>query len=641
MGEAAYQVGSFSLQPGRQLLRQGVAVAIGRKQLALLTVLAEAGGQLVTKDEIMAAVWPNVIVEENAIQAQVTALRKVLGADADRISTVRGVGYRLATGDPVAEGAPRVDPTRAPVRRRRLAVVLVAMVSLLSAALPSFWLWLNRSPSGSSSSDDGRIAVLAFESRGGGAAAREFAADLSDQIATVLSDNQVPIISAADDLRRSGANAAQKGPSRNADLVVGGLVRGEGDALDAFVRLTDVREQMVVWSGEFRGRTTDREASRETVATHVAEAVSLGMVGRSGRVKLDATSLGAFIAGRESTIGVRNGGNGVALSAYRKVVAAAPSFSRGHSALAVAEGFEAVRDPAAPDAAWLREDARREAARSLSLNPHNGEAYLALELTVPRNQWAKREQILIRGVDADPSFEPTIMMEGRLLWAAGRNREALGWLERAHRLDGLHVTTTYWLGLALACAGRSVESEALRAQLQAQWPELDRSRTLRLWTAFVEDSISDGVAILNDPTARPTSMSRAEVAAWRTAMQGISARDGATKSGAARSTAAAAETGSIDRGSAALLLSRLGDLDAAIAQARAYRLGEVALTQFLFLPPAAALRRDPRFMRLAQGLGLVAYWRATGLWPDFCSEPDLPYDCRAEAARVAGVHHPA
>ena len=56
--------------------------------------------------------------------------------------------------------------------------------------------------------------------------------------------------------------------------------------------------------------------------------------GRTGKVRLDAASLAAFIAGRESTTGVRNGSEGVDVSDYRKVVAASPDFSWGHSGVA-------------------------------------------------------------------------------------------------------------------------------------------------------------------------------------------------------------------------------------------------------------------------------------------------------------------
>jgi hypothetical protein len=40
-------------------------------------------------------------------------------------------------------------------------------------------------------------------------------------------------------------------------------------------------------------------------------------------------------------------------------------------------------------------------------------------------------------------------------------------------------------------------------------------------------------------------------------------------------------------------------------------------------------------MPLMARLGLVDYWRASGHWPDFCSEPGLPYDCKAEATKLA------
>ena len=94
-----YRVGRFTLRPHRQLLDRGVPVPIGRKALDLLSVLAEAEGALVTKDELMAAVWPRAIVEDNAIQVHVAALRKVLGPDAALLSTVHGLGYRLAVTD--------------------------------------------------------------------------------------------------------------------------------------------------------------------------------------------------------------------------------------------------------------------------------------------------------------------------------------------------------------------------------------------------------------------------------------------------------------------------------------------------------------------------------------------------------------
>jgi hypothetical protein len=59
------------------------------------------------------------------------------------------------------------------------------------------------------------------------------------------------------------------------------------------------------------------------------------------------------------------------------------------------------------------------------------------------------------------------------------------------------------------------------------------------------------------------------------------------------------------------------------------------LLQTLFRPTLTKLRERPRFLRIAERYGLLEYWRESGNWPDFCFEPDLPYDCKLEAAKLA------
>ena len=113
MDRSVYRVGRLTLTSCRQLMHGDTPVAIARKPLRLLSALADAQGDLVTKDELMAAVWPNTFVEENAIQVHVAAVRKVLGEDARLLTTVHGLGYRLRT----IPAQPRVEPPSAPVRR--------------------------------------------------------------------------------------------------------------------------------------------------------------------------------------------------------------------------------------------------------------------------------------------------------------------------------------------------------------------------------------------------------------------------------------------------------------------------------------------------------------------------------------------
>ena len=114
--EIAYLFAGFELRPGRQLLRNGEPVAIGSTALALLGVLVQARGDVVTKDELFAALWCDVVVVDNALHQHVRALRKALGADAELIGTVARTGYRFA-GDVEAiavRGHDDVEPARPP-----------------------------------------------------------------------------------------------------------------------------------------------------------------------------------------------------------------------------------------------------------------------------------------------------------------------------------------------------------------------------------------------------------------------------------------------------------------------------------------------------------------------------------------------
>ena len=62
---------------------------------------------------------------------------------------------------------------------------------------------------------------------------------------------------------------------------------------------------------------------------------------------------------------------------------------------------------------------------------------------------------------------------------------------------------------------------------------------------------------------------------------------------------------------------------------------DAVLAATLFRPNLKAFRQNPRFLRVTQRFGMLGYWRQSGKWPDFCFEPDLPYDCKAEAAKIA------
>src|ERR1700686_213595 len=90
------QFGRFRFQPHRgEFLADGVPVRLGSRALDILKLLIEADGELGTKGEILARVWPETVVEESNLQVQISALRKVLGEDRGYIRTISGRGYRF------------------------------------------------------------------------------------------------------------------------------------------------------------------------------------------------------------------------------------------------------------------------------------------------------------------------------------------------------------------------------------------------------------------------------------------------------------------------------------------------------------------------------------------------------------------
>lgn len=89
-----YRFGAFELRPAeRLLLAHGKEMHLTARAVDVLCLLAARGGALVTKDELLATVWPGLVVEENNLQVQISQLRKAIGAAS--IATLSGRGYRL------------------------------------------------------------------------------------------------------------------------------------------------------------------------------------------------------------------------------------------------------------------------------------------------------------------------------------------------------------------------------------------------------------------------------------------------------------------------------------------------------------------------------------------------------------------
>jgi len=134
-GTQAYQFGAFRLHPAERLLLRGQQpVSLTPKAFDLLVYLVEHEGRLVEKSTLIAALWPDTIVEEANVAFQISALRKALddGAEGETlIQTVPTRGYRF-----VGVVKPWVIDAPAPrVRQRYRNLGLILLVAAVGASL--------------------------------------------------------------------------------------------------------------------------------------------------------------------------------------------------------------------------------------------------------------------------------------------------------------------------------------------------------------------------------------------------------------------------------------------------------------------------------------------------------------------------
>jgi TolB-like protein/Flp pilus assembly protein TadD len=125
MGADEITFGPFRLDlKQRTLFREEIPVRLGSRAADVLCALVSANGELVTKDALMARVWPNQVIEDNALQVQISALRKAIeeGTNGQTyVITVPGRGYRFAG---LQSPSPATQTSAAPVPLSRSIAVL-------------------------------------------------------------------------------------------------------------------------------------------------------------------------------------------------------------------------------------------------------------------------------------------------------------------------------------------------------------------------------------------------------------------------------------------------------------------------------------------------------------------------------------
>ncbi len=316
------------------------------------------------------------------------------------------------------------------------------------------------------------------------------------------------------------------------------------------------------------------------------------------------------------------------------MAAKAPDFTPAHSDLAKFSLYFYPLLASGGTAASLRKEGEAEARKALTLDPKSPDAYLALSWVLPVTDWAGREKLLRQGVAGDPSWPHTNGFLGFTLFETGRLQDGAAFLHRAAAAD-LQID---W-GPATAgfqCdSGQFDQAMSYLSDALARNPKNEDFSNSLLGCLAMAQRWSDLRTLIHDPAVRPMSLNPDRIARYETYIDAAETHKAAaiTKAKALALAAPSGANSVITQGIG--FLSVLGLTDDAFELARRYVPGAPtsgATTVFLFTPLTLSLRRDPRFMALAARLRLVDYWLATGHWPDFCSEPNLPYNCQKAAA---------
>src|SRR6266702_3835746 len=275
------QVGSWAVEPAlNQLSAAGRTVKLKPKAMAVLVYLANRPGQVVSREELLSAVWSGVVVSDDSLTQVVIKLRKALGdapEDPAYIQTISKGGYRLVA--PVVRSAEissapvRPDSERLYAERKRRVpwIAGAGMAALLVAAAGAWWIMGERvTPMAGTEAArmaQPTVAIRPFEALGNDPQevllARGITADLLTDLSKV---SGLWVIGFAPmDGRASGEAPSDAPPVR---YLVSGTVQRVDKRLRLHVHLTDRERGKQLWSERF-GRG-ERDLSRNVPARHRA-----------------------------------------------------------------------------------------------------------------------------------------------------------------------------------------------------------------------------------------------------------------------------------------------------------------------------------------------------------------------------------
>lgn len=391
----------LDLREGR-LSRRGRSIALRPKSFSLLTYLVENAGRVIGKDELAAAIWPNVIVTDDSLTQCIKDIRRTLGDDADGlIETVPRRGYAI-------------DKTR------------IARIDAENAAIrPRI-----EKPS---------VVVLAFVNASGTTAYPWLSHGLAEDLTTALSKSpMLTVVSRAISLDEARRTADLTGPERDigAQHLLCGSFRLQSRQLRLTAQLIEARSGAVRWAEQFETDIGEFLAIRSEIINAIVERLktellSEAMSDNGASRPDDLEAYICYLRARELAHKWTTPLVSKARRLFQRALELDPAYARALAGIAICDAF--LREWH-----WVtvsREKTIETATRALQLDPDISEAYAARGLALFRDGLTQRAfRDLGTALSLDPDCYEANFFYAFMCRSVGDYPGAIRHYERASRL---------------------------------------------------------------------------------------------------------------------------------------------------------------------------------------------------------------
>ena len=508
-----------------------------------------------------------------------------------------------ATASPTPDSHP--PPAEAPgsFRLPRWALLTAALIIL--AAIGGWW-WMGRGQSDA--------PVVAIDTGTATPQSRQVARQLAVRLGELQS-------------ARNDSFHLISGPGK-ADIVLQVDADDSANALRRDLSVLSGTDRSILWSTSLQQPLAKKDELEQQLTLTSESVLSCAIEALSQRRdRIDASTLKLYLAGcsrLEEAYGASDYDPGL-IAIFEQVVRRAPHFEGAWNRLFSLEA-EVVRTPDPPSklVSALREQIGK--VEKLGLAP--GALYAAKAALLPQTEFGRILAVYEAGIRADPDEPLLYRLRGEEFQRVGRMDDAVFDAAQALKLDPLSPALQDSYMSALAYAGKIDSAYEQLRKSEAMWPNASNIQMARYRLDLRYGDPRQALAMFHAST---TAMDPAQedflVARIDPTPQNIEKAINRERALYAREpryiaglTQALAEFGRNDE-----------VIDVLLNYQRLDALGFNA--EVLFRTALRGVWRDPKSMAAASRLGFIRYWRSTGNWPDFCSDPTLPYDCKEVAAK--------